>query len=77
MTYPETGTIFDTNSKQAHLSREKMLTLFAERGDLLVSYHDHFPGLGYIRRTKDRIIEWVPANINDLQPDSIDKCAGK
>lgn len=66
--------MFDTDSLKAQKSREKMINLFADRGDLVVSYHDHFPGLGYIRRNDDGLPEWIPVGINNLQGDTEDVC---
>lgn len=50
----------DTNPAQAVESRYKLLEKLAEEGDLVVAYHEDFPGLGHVVKTEDSY-DWVVA----------------
>lgn len=50
----------DTNPMQAVESRYRLLESLAEGRDLVVAYHEDFPGLGYVVKTEDSY-DWIPA----------------
>lgn len=74
MSNVDIGFVFDTNSTEAAQSRRKTLRVLERRRDLVLSFHDNFPGFGYIRRKRKFGFDWVFASLNDLQPKNIESC---
>lgn len=58
--HPEWGFNFESNYTQAHTSRLKLLNKASNRRSLVLAYHEPFPGLGYVRKTR-KSYTWVPA----------------
>lgn len=64
--HPEWGFEFETDRDTAYKSRIKLLSRAAKRKDLVLVYHEKFPGLGRVRKLKSRpdAFEWVPKAAN-------------
>lgn len=60
MQNPEWSFNVETNAVDAYLSRLNLLSLAAKRKDLVLSYHEQFPGLGFIAQST-HLFDWVPA----------------
>lgn len=55
----------DVFPMQAVESRYKLLEKLAEERQLVLAYHEDFPGLGYVVRTEDSF-DWIPARAEML-----------
>lgn len=63
---PEWTFLFETNSEDGVKSRTKILEKSVKRGDLILAYHEEFPGLGYIAKTQNSF-DWIPKPAPSLQ----------
>lgn len=66
---PDINLNFDYDRKKTRNSRRQKLRELSRSRNLVLAYHEGFPGLGYIRKRKPFGFQWVPVSINDLQGD--------
>lgn len=60
MDNPDWSFFVETNPAQAFRSRIKTFKRATKRQNLVLSYHEDFPGLGYIVKSGTNF-DWVPA----------------
>lgn len=60
--HPDWGFSYETDRAQAYKSRIYLLSLAARRNDLVLAYHETFPGLGYVKKSNcaGAYFDWVP-----------------
>lgn len=65
MQNPEWGFSVETNRTEAYRSRIRLFELASSRRDLILSYHEVFPGLGYVKRL-GHLFDWEVAGALEL-----------
>jgi glyoxylase-like metal-dependent hydrolase (beta-lactamase superfamily II) len=65
LAHPEVTVAFDSDSKEAAKSRDKIFTEAAKEGALVAAAHIQFPGLGHLKKT-GKTYEWIPVNFTQM-----------
>jgi len=59
---PDVGIEYDTDAKQAVISRRRAMSEAARDGYWVAGAHISFPGIGHVRAEGARGFVWIPAN---------------
>lgn len=63
--HPEVAIEFDTDAKQAVLTRKRVFAEVAKQRELIAGMHLPFPGIGHVRK-EGKGYAWVPAEFSPL-----------
>lgn len=77
---PDVEFALDVNKEQAAETRKTLYPLLAAAGNLVLSYHEIFPGLGFFDEVGHAngdgpsVAHWIIAPIDELQSDILAQC---
>lgn len=70
---PDWSFTLETNAEDALISRTEIFEKAAKRKDLVVAYHEAFPGLGYVVKTQSAF-DWIPRMDTKIKTGARSQC---